>query len=114
MADRLSPVQITAKLVSFPTVSRDSNLALVDWVEEYPNGHGIAAHRVHDATGDKAARMVSYGTEAGQFQQAGYSAMICGPGDIARTHQPDEVITVAQLDAGHGFMRDLVNRRAAG
>jgi acetylornithine deacetylase len=32
--------------VAFPTVSRDSNLDLIDWVEEYLDGHGVAAHRV--------------------------------------------------------------------
>jgi acetylornithine deacetylase len=31
--------------VSFPTVSRDTNIPLIDWVEEYLNNHGIAAHR---------------------------------------------------------------------
>jgi len=54
--------------------------------------------------------VVSYGTEAGQFQERGYSAVICGPGDIAQAHQPDEFITVAQFDAGHDFMRRLVEK----
>jgi acetylornithine deacetylase len=53
---------------------------------------------------------VSYGTEAGQFQDAGYSAVVCGPGDIAQAHQPDEFITVAQFEAGAAFMERLVTR----
>ena len=52
---------------------------------------------------------VSYGTEAGQFQDAGYSAVVCGPGDIAQAHQPNEFIEVAQLEAGHKFMRKLLS-----
>ena len=64
MADRLSPVQIMEKLVSFPTVSRDSNLALVDWVEGYLSGHGIAAHRVYDETQEKAALFAHVGPDA--------------------------------------------------
>ena len=32
--DVLTPRQILDRLVSFPTVSRDSNLALVDWLEK--------------------------------------------------------------------------------
>jgi acetylornithine deacetylase len=52
--------------------------------------------------------VVSYGTEAGQFQAAGYSAVICGPGDIAQAHQPNEFITVAEFNAGHAFMRRLL------
>ena len=35
MSEPLSPRDLLEKLVSFPTVSRDSNLALVDWVEGY-------------------------------------------------------------------------------
>ena len=61
-------------------------------------------------TGDNASHKVSYGTEAGQFQEAGYSAVICGPGDIAQAHQPNEFIEIAQFDAGHDFMRKLVER----
>ena len=34
MADHYTPQEMLAKLVAFPTVSRDSNLTLVDWVEE--------------------------------------------------------------------------------
>jgi len=35
--------------------------------------------------------------------------MAC-PGDIAQAHQPDEFITVAQFEAGHDFMRALLER----
>ena len=45
MTARMTPLQLMEKLVSFPTVSRDSNLPLVDWVEDYLNSHGITAHR---------------------------------------------------------------------
>ncbi|MDZ7711408.1 MAG: acetylornithine deacetylase [Roseovarius sp.] len=79
-----------------------------------PEDGSAAEALVRQITGDNAAHMVSYGTEAGQFQQAGYSAVICGPGNIAQAHQPDEFITAAQFDAGHDFMRSLVARLAAG
>lgn len=45
MPTRLSPREILAKLVSFPTVSRDPNLPLIDWVEEYLASHGIESQR---------------------------------------------------------------------
>ena len=61
-------------------------------------------------TGDNASHVVSYGTEAGQFQEAGYSAVICGPGDIAQAHQPNEFITISQFNAGQKFMERLVER----
>lgn len=75
-----------------------------------PEADGAAEALVRSITGDNAGHVVSYGTEAGQFQAAGYSAVVCGPGDIAQAHQPNEYITVAQFDAGHLFMRDLVAR----
>jgi acetylornithine deacetylase len=78
-----------------------------------PEEGGAAESLARQITGDNGRHVVSYGTEAGQFQERGYSAVICGPGDIAQAHQPDEFITVAQFEAGHDFMRDLVARLRA-
>ncbi|MEP1614430.1 MAG: acetylornithine deacetylase [Roseobacter sp.] len=75
-----------------------------------PEEDGLAETLVRSLTGDNANHVVSYGTEAGQFQQAGYSAVICGPGDIAQAHQPNEFISVEQFDAGHAFMQRLIKR----
>ena len=77
-----------------------------------PEEDGAAEALVRSITGDNADHVVSYGTEAGQFQAAGYSAVVCGPGDIAQAHQPNEFITKQQFEAGHAFMRDLVARLA--
>lgn len=77
-----------------------------------PEEAGEAEALVRALTGDNATHVVSYGTEAGQFQAAGYSAVICGPGDIAQAHQPNEFVTVAQFNAGHAFMTRLVDRLA--
>ncbi|MCV2890158.1 acetylornithine deacetylase [Ruegeria aquimaris] len=78
-----------------------------------PEQEGEAEALARALTGDNASHVVSYGTEAGQFQEAGYSAVVCGPGDIAQAHQANEFISVAQFEAGHGFMRRLVDRLAA-
>lgn len=75
-----------------------------------PEEDGEAEMLVRALTGDNGTHVVSYGTEAGQFQEAGYSAVICGPGDIAQAHQPNEFISKAQFEAGHRFMMDLVAR----
>jgi len=50
-------------------------------------------------TGEAPLAAVSYGTEAGLYQAAGIDAIICGPGDIARAHKPDEYVTRAELAA---------------
>ncbi|MCX7559393.1 acetylornithine deacetylase [Sulfitobacter sp. F26204] len=75
-----------------------------------PEEDGVAETLVRQITGDNASHKVSYGTEAGQFQAAGYSAVICGPGNIAQAHQPNEFIEVAQFNAGQDFMRKLLER----
>ncbi|MEL6419100.1 MAG: acetylornithine deacetylase [Pseudomonadota bacterium] len=78
-----------------------------------PEKDGPAEGFVRQITGDNGSHVVSYGTEAGHFQAAGYSAVVCGPGDIAQAHQPDEFIEVSQFDAGHDFMQDLIVRLRA-
>lgn len=50
---------------------------------------------------------VSYATEAGHFQNAGIPTVVCGPGSIEQAHQPDEFITLADLNAGTTFLRRL-------
>ena len=75
-----------------------------------PEDDGEAEALARAITGDNGTHVVSYATEAGQFQDAGYSAVVCGPGDIAQAHQPDEFITVAQFNAGHDFMKSLLIR----
>ena len=69
-----------------------------------PEVQGTAEALARRLTGDNGTHVVSYGTEGGQFQAAGFSAVVCGPGDIAQAHQPDEYITVAQFQAGAAFM----------
>lgn len=78
-----------------------------------PEQDGEAEALVRSLTGDNASHVVSYGTEAGQFQEAGYSAVICGPGNIAQAHQPNEFISVSQFEAGHDFMKQLLTKLAA-
>jgi len=53
-------------------------------------------------------RVVAFAAEAGQFQQAGFSTVICGPGSIDQAHQPDEYVEVAQMQRGAMFMRRLI------
>jgi acetylornithine deacetylase len=77
-----------------------------------PEPGGAAEALVCRLTGANGAGVVSYGTEAGQFQEAGYSAVICGPGDIAQAHQPDEYLEIAEFEAGQRFMERLLQELA--
>jgi acetylornithine deacetylase len=78
-----------------------------------PEMQGEAEALIRRLTGGNAVGVVSYGTEAGQFQEAGYSAAICGPGDIAQAHQADEFLEVSEFQAGQRFMERLLEALAA-
>ena len=52
---------------------------------------------------------VAYGSEAGFFQEIGIPAVICGPGDIAQAHRPDEFIALDQVAACEAFLRRLID-----
>jgi acetylornithine deacetylase len=56
---------------------------------------------------------MSFATEAGQFQAAGLSAIVCGPGSIQQAHQPDEFIMKEQLAAGEALLRRVIDWAAA-
>jgi acetylornithine deacetylase len=77
-----------------------------------PEADGAAERLARRLTGDNGVHVVSYGTEGGHFQAAGFSTVVCGPGDIAQAHQADEFITVAQFEAGWAFMERLVQALA--
>jgi acetylornithine deacetylase len=51
---------------------------------------------------------VSYGTEAGLFQQMGVPSVICGPGDIAQAHTPNEFVALEQLAQCEAFVNRII------
>jgi len=53
---------------------------------------------------------VSYGTEAGLFQKMGVPSVICGPGDIAQAHRPNEFVTLEQLAQCEKFMDRILEK----
>ncbi|WP_424933427.1 acetylornithine deacetylase [Amaricoccus macauensis] len=77
-----------------------------------PEADGPAERIARSLTGDNGTHVVSYQTEAGQFQEKGLSTVVCGPGSILQAHQPDEFITLSQLDAADDFMRRLIDHLA--
>ncbi|APX90590.1 acetylornithine deacetylase [Brevirhabdus pacifica] len=77
-----------------------------------PEEGGAAETLARRLSGDNATHVVSYGTEAGQFQERGYSAVVCGPGDIAQAHQPNEYLSVEQFEAGERFIDRLIGALA--
>ena len=78
-----------------------------------PEAMGEAESLARALTGDNAPRVVAYGTEGGQFQEAGFSVVVCGPGSIEQAHQPDEFVTLDQLAACEAFLAKLRARLSA-
>ena len=74
--------------------------------------HDLAG-MVRQLTGSNSTGYVSYGTEAGLYEEAGIPSIVCGPGDIAQAHTPDEWILESQLAACDGFLRRLAAQQAA-
>ena len=48
-------------LVSFATVSRDSNLALIRFIEDYLDQHGVSYQRIENDDGTKANLLARIG-----------------------------------------------------
>lgn len=86
----------------------------VTTITEYPalggdRGDPALVALVARCAGAKAGGAVDYGTEAGLLEQAlGGTVVVCGPGDMAQAHRPDEFVEAAQLEAAVAFLRQLV------
>ena len=52
---------------------------------------------------------VAYAAEAGQFSNAGFPSVICGPGDIAQAHRANEYVAVDQLLACESMLARLAD-----
>lgn len=53
-----------------------------------------------ELTGHADVIVVPFATEASFFEARGWHTNICGPGDIAQAHQPNEYIEVSQIEKG--------------
>lgn len=56
---------------------------------------------------DPAPICVSYGTEAGFFAGLGLPTVVCGPGDMADGHQPNESIAIGDLSRCARLLAEL-------
>lgn len=75
-----------------------------------PMPESAAVELIASLTGSNATDVVAFGTEAGIFQKAGVSAVVCGPGSIAQAHKPDEFIEIDQLDQCLKMLGKLTDR----
>ncbi len=66
-----------------------------------------ACELVSSLTGDNSRQVVSFGTEAGLFQEVGISTVVCGPGSIEQAHKVDEFIELNELKKCLKFLNSL-------
>ena len=66
-----------------------------------------ACELVSSLTGDNSREVVSFGTEAGLFQEIGISTVVCGPGSIDQAHKVDEFIELSELKKCINFLNGI-------
>ena len=69
-----------------------------------------ACEFVSSITGDNSREVVSFGTEAGLFQEIGISTVVCGPGSIDQAHKIDEFIELNELKKCLSFLEGVKNK----
>ncbi len=57
----METLEILDRLIAFPTISADSNLAIIDYIQDFLTARGFAVHRVPDKTGLKAGLFARIG-----------------------------------------------------
>jgi acetylornithine deacetylase len=97
-------------------VAAESSIAF-ETMSQNPGLHNaetdaVVGHVERLAAGGRGGK-VAFGSEAGQFQRAGFAAVICGPGSINDAHKPDEFITFDQLRKGEAFIARVVGEASS-
>ena len=69
-----------------------------------------ACELVASLTGDNSREVVSFGTEAGLFQEIGISTVVCGPGSIEQAHKVDEFIELNELKKCINFLNGIKSK----
>jgi acetylornithine deacetylase len=96
-----------------PTTNIETSLR-VDVQGLAPDPGSLAETLAKRFAGSNQTDTVAYATEGGLFQAHGVPSIICGPGDIAQAHQPDEFIALSEIDACVAFMQRLAEAARAG
>ena len=104
-----------------------ANELLTEMKKKYPSasirkkiiGEIIGFDRIQDSkacefvssiTGDNKREVVSFGTEAGLFQEIGISTVVCGPGSIEQAHTIDEFIELNEIKKCLYFLEGVKER----
>ena len=96
--------------IGFPLIaklSKNTNYKIVGFDREEKSD---ACELVSSITGDNSRNVVSFGTEAGLFQEIGISTVVCGPGSIEQAHKVDEFIELNELKKCLKFLEGIKSK----
>jgi acetylornithine deacetylase len=94
--EKYAPFKITNTLIHPPVPALDT--------KETDSIVGL----LQKLTGTHTWKTVAYAAEAGQFHEAGYESIICGPGSIDQAHRANEFVTQEQLDSCVVILEKLI------
>src|SRR5918997_2757554 len=104
---RLTPLELLERLVSFDTESSKSNLALIDFVEDYLRAWSVPVVRVPNADGDKAAIFATIGPmDRGGVVLSGHTDVVPVAGQTW-TSDPFRL----RVDGGRAYGRGAVDMK---
>ncbi|SDA90109.1 acetylornithine deacetylase [Mesorhizobium qingshengii] len=73
----MDSIHILEKLIAFPTVSRDSNLALIGYVADLLDAHGVPCQIIHSEDGHKANLFATIGpADASGIMLSGHTDVV--------------------------------------
>jgi len=92
------------KIYPKPSIEKEIIGEIIGFTKEEKSD---AVNLVCNLTGDNSRDVVSFGTEAGLFQEIGISTVVCGPGSIEQAHKIDEHVSFDQLKLCLKMLIDL-------
>jgi acetylornithine deacetylase len=108
IGQRLTPLEMLAKLVAFDTESAKSNLALVDFVEGYLQSWNAPYVRIPNETGDKAALYATIGPQdGGGIVLSGHTDVV----PVAGQNWTSDPFTL-RVENGRAYGRGAVDMKA--
>lgn len=113
VVDELNAYAAAELLPAMKAVSPNANINIITESPVPPLDDSNAAEAaafVTEVTGLNSQGVVSFGTDAGYFSDAGFSTVVFGPGSISRAHQPDEYVETGELAQGLDFMNKIAHR----
>ena len=116
----LDAAEVLARLKNFAeskclpamrAMSPDCNIDIIEQntIPSFQANQKDAVSLAMKLAGQNYTSAVSYGTEAGLFEQSGAATVICGPGDIAQAHKPNEYLAINELENCMKFMARLAD-----